>query len=67
MPIGWSTNKRLALLFQEWTLFTASPSLFNLRGPFSTKMASSEEQPGPPVSHKTKGSVSGLLLEGKNQ
>ena len=37
------------------------------KGPFSKSRASSDEQPGPPVSHTTRGSLEGSLRLSKNQ
>ena len=40
---------------------------FSRNGPFSTNSANTLEQPGPPVSHITNGSVDGLPRLSKNQ
>jgi len=69
-PKGKSTNSKLAFLFQEYGFSFFLP-FGNRKGPFSKNMAISEEQPGPPVNHITKGAfyyesaLSGL--NGKNQ
>lgn len=59
---GWSTQMTLALLVQLYGFFSVPVPFFAmLQGPFSASSASWEEQPGPPVSHSTSGSVDGLL------
>jgi len=66
VPTGLSKKSKLALLFQDISFFTGFP-YSNLIGPFSKNMASSEEQPGPPVNHIINGSLSGFYLEGNSQ
>lgn len=65
VPAGWSIHMTLALLFQEKGLGLVKPSRVMVQGPFSVKSASSDEQPGPPVSHTISGSLDGSLLLSK--
>jgi hypothetical protein len=66
-----SANKNydtLTSTSQAYFRSSTSPLSFSMYGPFSTKTASSELQPGPPVSHRTSGAVSLLLRAcGTNQ
>jgi hypothetical protein len=58
----------VALAFQEYTFSRVDlPSGATEQGPFSLSRASTEEQPGPPVSHSTTGSVATLWRDSKSQ
>ena len=62
LAAGWSTHNTFdGNVPLCWLRTVPEPSLFTPHGPFSASRASWEEQPGPPVSHMTKGSVAGLL------
>jgi hypothetical protein len=58
----------VALVFHEYLLvMVAVPSALTVHGPFSPKSATSLEQPGPPVIHRTTGSVAGALRDSNIQ
>jgi len=67
LPKGWSTKRRLTLLFQEWIFSMRVRSSRILNGPFSRKRLTKEEEPGPPLSQITRGSVDELYRDSKCQ
>jgi hypothetical protein len=54
-------------LFHEKSFLFNDKSLLTEKGPFSPKIATSDEQPGPPVSQTTNGSLFMSFLDLKSQ